>query len=51
MRVHLFTCTKVSRGHRGPLSNLSCITSAWLKTFIDAESPSVLSQSGATWTI
>ena len=52
--VYLFTYTWVYLDAHRTLCNLGYITSAtsaWLKTFIDAESPSVPSQSGATWTM
>lgn len=47
-------CVYVYLDARRTFCNLGYITSATsalLKTFIDAESPSVPSQSGATWTI
>lgn len=47
MRVSVYPHLDV----HGPFCYLDYITSAWLRTFIDAESPSVSSRSRATWTM
>lgn len=51
--VDLCICllTRVRLDVKRPLCNLVCVTSAWLRTFINAKTPSISSQSEATWTI